>query len=427
MSTTFNVATSTPTNLGHAPFSTSTTNNTNNAYTTTAITGLNNLVNILLPSVQIPGSTAGRTGNAGATFGIDNVLQIHNNILVENYGGASGTSFRTIIDNANIHLGWTGALGPTAMQYGPTGYIGNINLLTINGITFPGSTPTINMVLGAGSTATDKTQTFTSSAGATYTLTVSNTSVVIDNGGSNLTMNNNSIVTNGQDLTITGGNILNLNGTAVVASGDYITLTANNDYMTLSADDDITINSAGAGNINLNAPNINSYNWAMPISFQYLFGGNWSYTLGSQVFEDVFGPSPPTIPLPTQFFADNPQSGYTSSRWELKFDMNCWNMGGTSADKGFAIYLSFLDVNANTYEPRIYKQLTPFCRWDNPAGFSIGPNSDFKSINFADTIDLGGLVNSFDSNLRLQMNIAGDSSMSCEFELKLGFTRTNRI
>jgi hypothetical protein len=137
MSTTFNVPTSTPTNLGHAPNSTSTTNNTNNAYTTTAIKGLNNLVNILLPSVQIPGSTAGRTGNAGATFGIDNVLQVHNNILVENYGGASGTSYRTIIDNANIHLGWTGAQGPTGAQYGPTGYIGNINLLTINGITFP--------------------------------------------------------------------------------------------------------------------------------------------------------------------------------------------------------------------------------------------------------------------------------------------------
>jgi hypothetical protein len=137
MAESFTVPTTSATSLGHAPNSTQTANNTNNSYTTTAVRGLNNLANILLPAIQIPGSTAGRTGSAGTTFGITNVLQVNSNILVENYGGASGTSYRTIIDNANIHLGWTGSQGPTAMQHGPEGYIGNINLLTINGITFP--------------------------------------------------------------------------------------------------------------------------------------------------------------------------------------------------------------------------------------------------------------------------------------------------
>ena len=236
-----------------------------------------------------------------------------------------------------------------------------------------------------------------------------------------LNVTNNNITLNALNSQI----VSNASGFVVNAS-DFISLTANNDYMTLQADDDITLNSSGLGNIILNAPNINSYNWANPISFNQFEAGNWSYTLGGQTFEDVFSASPIIVPLPVEFFALNPQSGYTSSRWELNFDMNCWNFAN-AGDKGFAIYLSFLDTNGNLYEPFLYNQLTPFCKWDNPPTFS-GAFSQFKSINFCDRIDLGGLQGSNDSNLRLQMNIAGDNVfLNVDFKFKLGFTRINRI
>ena len=163
----------------------------------------------------------------------------------------------------------------------------------------------------------------------------------------------------------------------------------------------------------------------------YLFeNGTWSYTLGGQQFEDVFAGNPITIALPPQFFADTPQSGYTSTRWQINFDMNCWNFAN-AGDKGFAIYLSFLDSNSYPYEPFLYNSQTPYCKWDNAPTF-INPNppnySQFKSINFCDYIDFGGLAGSFDSNIQLQMNIAGDSPFNnVDFKFKLGFTRIQRV
>jgi hypothetical protein len=85
-----------------------------------------------------------------------------------------------------------------------------------------------------------------------------------------------------------------------------------------------------------------------------------------------------------------------------------------------------LDVNSNLYEPFLYNQLTPFCKWDNSASFS-GANSNFKTVNFCDWISFAGLVGSFDSTLRLQMNIAGDYPMNCKYRFKLGFTRIERV
>ena len=249
------------------------------------------------------------------------------------------------------------------------------------------------------------------------------TVALIANATDNIQLNvtNNNITLNALNSQI----ISNASGFVVNAS-DFITLTANNDAIDISADDNITLNSVGLGDIRLNAPNINSYNWANPISFNQFEEGNWSYTSSGQNFENVFSRRAIIVPLPVEFFALSPQSGYTSSRWELKFDMNCWNFGN-SGDKGFAIYLSFLDTNGNLYEPFLYNQLTPFCKWDNPSTFS-GALSQFKSINFCDRIDLGGLQGSKDSNLILQMNIAGDNEfLNVEFKFKLGFTRINRI
>ena len=96
-------------------------------------------------------------------------------------------------------------------------------------------------------------------------------------------------------------------------------------------------------------------------------------------------------------------------------------------DKAFAIYLKFIDINTNSYEPVIYNENTPYCKWDNPSTFS-GANGNFKTVNFCDYIDFAGLVNSGNADLQLQMFIAGDNPMIVDnFRFKLGFTRINLI
>jgi hypothetical protein len=258
-------------------------------------------------------------------------------------------------------------------------------------------------------------------AGDDITLTSTEKGIVINAGTGDA--GNNDITLTTQNSTLVGNIVLN--------SGGGIQLDAQNSSMSLSANDDITIQSAGLGSVLLNAPNMNSYGYALPICLNHFASsseyGNWSYTLGGQQFQDVFAGSAITITLPPQFFADTPQSGYTSTRWQINFDMNCWNFAN-AGDKGFAIYLSFLDNNNNPYEPFLYNQLTPYCKLDNHSSFSNQSCNQFKSIHFCDYIDFGGLAGSFDSNIRLQMNIAGDNQYNnIEFKFKLGFTRIQRV
>ena len=248
----------------------------------------------------------------------------------------------------------------------------------------------------------------------------------------NLTLSAPDIFTNCQGLQLDAGSYITLqvsSGGITLNSSNEINMTAQNNFITLTASTDITIQSVALGTINTNAPNSNSYGNALPICLNQFEQGTWSYTLGGQVFQDVFSGSPITIALPPQFFAEN--TTYTSTRWQINFDMNCWNFVN-AGDKGFAIYLSFLDSNGNLYEPFLYNNLTPYCKWDNAPGFNgafpYTQFNQFKSINFCDYIDFGGLVGSNDSNIRLQMNIAGDNVFNnVDFKFKLGFTRIQRV
>lgn len=340
--------------------------------------------------------------------------------------------------------------------------VANIDVTTINGTPYPpvvasdtlqdvltaGDTSDLSIILVDDLTTTTKQNTITATditlnditSGNTTTFSngLITTAVQFDiNSGDNIGLDASvSLIANATDeiqLNVLNNNITlnsvnaqfvsNTTGFSVNAS-DFIQLTANNDYIFLQADDDLTLFSPGLGNINLDAPNVNSYNWAMPISFSQFETGIWSYTTGGQVFQNVYSVN---VPLPVEFFALNPQSGsYTSSRWELSFDMNCWNFAN-AGDKGFAIYLSFLDNIGNLYEPIIYNSTTPFCKWDMPPTYA-GTLGQFKSVNFCDRIDLGALQNSNDSNLLLQMNIAGDLPFNfVDFKFKVGFSRVNRI
>ena len=222
------------------------------------------------------------------------------------------------------------------------------------------------------------------------------------------------------DINLTSGADINITGT------DNTHIDATNNSIVLTANTNITLDSVNLGIIGLNAPNINSYGYAMPICFNKFEKGNWKYTLGSQVFQDVFSVSPINIALPTNFFAENPPASYTSTIWQINFDMNCFNMTNTD-DKAFAIYLNFIDSNNIIYEPVIYNEKTPYCKWDNPSTFS-GANGNFKTVNFCDYIDFANLVNSNNATLQLQMFIAGDNAMDVtNYRFKLGFTRINLI
>jgi hypothetical protein len=117
-----------PTNLGNAPHSTVVANNDNNSYTTSVAASFNNLVNVFLPAVQIPGTSASATGATGAN--ITNILQVSDTIVCAN----SANTHKTVIDGSNLYVGWMGATGPTGTNYGPTGYAGNINVSSINGV-----------------------------------------------------------------------------------------------------------------------------------------------------------------------------------------------------------------------------------------------------------------------------------------------------
>jgi len=252
--------------------------------------------------------------------------------------------------------------------------------------------------------------TVTISSDGTDLTTITPLSITFDDGTIS------SISVNSGNLTCLGNN-LNLN------ANDNVSINATNDAITITADDNISLTSAGEGNINLDAPNINSYGWALPICLNVFETSSYSYTNGGQVFGDVYQIA---FNLPNQFFSNVPQSGYTATRWQINFDLNQFNMTYNS-DKGYAIYFELWDSNSNVYSPFLYNQLTPFCRWNNPAGFSNGTYSSFSSVNWCDYVDLGGMAGTFDGNLTLHLFIAGDNPFTSDFKLKLGFTRINRI
>jgi hypothetical protein len=119
------------TDLGNAPLPTVISNNVNNSYTTSVANSFNNLVNVFLPAVQVPGSTGqpGAVGSSGS-----NILQIHDTLVCENFTDSGATAYRTVVDSSNVYIGWVGSTTPLSADYGVTGYVGNLNVYSINGV-----------------------------------------------------------------------------------------------------------------------------------------------------------------------------------------------------------------------------------------------------------------------------------------------------
>ena len=226
----------------------------------------------------------------------------------------------------------------------------------------------------------------------------------------------------GTPFTITGDTSLTANIT------DDISLTSVTKSITLTAEDNLSLVSSALGNINLDAPNINSYSYAMPICFTRERVDGFTYNLGGgspQTFENVYTTN---FALPYQFVSDTPQSGYFSSYWKIEVALNCY--GSTNlGDKGLAFYIAFEDQSSNVYLPLAYNDVTPHAKWQNPSTYNNGSWSNFQNFNWTDLIDLSALSGTGSGTVPFNMRLwcAGDTNFSTNFNLVVTMTRTNLI
>ncbi len=224
---------------------------------------------------------------------------------------------------------------------------------------------------------------------------------------------------NGSNQTLT------MNSTLISLTSDIVSNTLNIDAASISATNNLTLLSSGLGNINLNAQNINSYSYSMPICFTgSKLADNFNYSLGGQQFENVYNLS---YGIPYQFISDSPQVGYTSNIWKIEFALNCYDCL-TTGDRGVALYIQFQDQNSNIYIPVTYNLDTPYAVWQNSAQYS-GTHLNFQNFNWTDYVDFSSMVGTGSGNVPLTVSLywAGDSVTSNKFNLTITLTRTNVI
>ena len=260
-----------------------------------------------------------------------------------------------------------------------------------------------------------------SPSGLTFN-TLANPTIISNTGGYDLTVqSSNQLILNSYDnVNINAGVGL------LVNASDYISMTANNDTIYFQADDDITLNSAGFGNINLNALNINSYGYAVPLCFD-VYDTNVINYGGGQTLTNVFITN---VNIPSPFIVDTPQLGYTSNKWKIDFTLQTWNAGGqnNSSDKALAFYINFNDQAMNYYTPIIFTDITPYCKHNNNSTWTAGgSNAEFQSYTWTDYIDfsaLGGLGSGY-LPLKLNLYMGSDNPKDFTFKLLCSLTRTN--
>jgi hypothetical protein len=198
--------------------------------------------------------------------------------------------------------------------------------------------------------------------------------------------------------------------------------------LNIQFDTNITIDAFSQGDIELTAPNINSYGYSMPICFDILtINRTVNYSSGGQTWLLAWVEN---ANLPKHFFTENPLSSYTSSNWRIDFTINTWNNGGqnNSSDKALAYYIEFEDQNSNIYTPIMFNSITPFCRHNNNSTWSGGGSiTEFQPFTWMDYVDFSGLIGTSSSNLPLKINLycAFDNPKDFTFNMKVGLTRTN--
>lgn len=198
--------------------------------------------------------------------------------------------------------------------------------------------------------------------------------------------------------------------------------------LNINSDTNIIVDAYNYGDIELNAPNINSFGYSMPICFDILtINRTVNYSSGGQTWLLAWVEN---ANLPKYFFTESPLSSYTSSNWRIDFTINTWNNGGqnNSVDKGLAYYIEFEDQNSNIYTPIMFNSITPFCRHNNNSTWSGGGSiSEFQPFTWTDYVDFSVLIGSGSGNLPLKINLycAFDNPKDFTFNMKVGLTRTN--
>ena len=198
--------------------------------------------------------------------------------------------------------------------------------------------------------------------------------------------------------------------------------------LNIQFDTNITIDAFSQGDIELTAPNINSYGYSMPICFDILtINRTVNYSSGGQTWLLAWVEN---ANLPKYFFTENPLSSYTSSNWRIDFTINTWNNGGqnNSSDKALAYYIEFEDQNSNIYTPIMFNSITPFCCHNNNSTWSGGGSiTEIQPFTWTDYVDFSGLIGTSSSNLPLKINLycAFDNPKDFTFNMKVGLTRTN--
>jgi hypothetical protein len=256
-----------------------------------------------------------------------------------------------------------------------------------------------------------------------------NDTLLLNNGSADtLTLNPTNITFATTSATAT--NISNNNSQALIITGDgALYLTSNQTNLALTASSgDITADVNGVGNILLNAPNINSFSYAMPICFDVRDSGSISYG-GGQPLTQVYQTN---VNFPPEFFTETPTSGYTSTTWRIDFTLHTWNAGGqnNSSDKARAHYIDFQDQNGNFYTPYIFDATTPFCYRNIDSTWTAGgSNGEFIPFSWTDYVDFNGLVSTGAGNLPLKLNLymGSDNLKVFTFKLVCSFTRMTRL
>jgi len=233
--------------------------------------------------------------------------------------------------------------------------------------------------------------------------------------------------------TVQFDNTILLQDPLVITDGLTLTptsITATSSLTTTSNSGDITLTTP-VDRLNLNALNILSYTYSMPICFTRertdTFTYNFNGTGVPQTYEIVYST---TFSIPFEFVADSPTVGYNSTNWKIDFGLNTWS-NTNLADKGIACYFVLEDQASNFYLPVTYNPNTPYAVYQPASTFQsqISSLDAFQNYNWSDYVDLNGLTGSGSGNLPLNLRLifAGDSSFSCNFSMNVSLTRTNLV
>ena len=205
---------------------------------------------------------------------------------------------------------------------------------------------------------------------------------------------------------------------------DALAISSTNSNITLSP-------FAGAGTINLDAPNIASFGYANPICFTRERADTFTYNFNGtgvpQTLEQVYSTN---FNIPIEFVASSPIPGYTSTTWKIDFALNTWN-NSITADRGIALFFTLRDASAIfNLSPYTYNANTPYAVFQPASTYVAGSgNNAFQNYNWTDFIDLAPLYNQGSGvlPLTLLLNFAGDNAFTCNFQMIVSLTRTNLV